>query len=456
MADTVIKKGYDIKLVGKPANKLVEAANASSVCVYPREFEPIKLRLLVNEGDDVKRGTPLFFDKRDDRMKYRSPAAGKVRSIVRGPRRFVEQIIIDVAQDEDAEALQSYNPGDIAGLERQALCDYLADTGMLPMILQRPFSRIASPDTLPKSIFVNAMNTAPFQVDSNVALDGEELTFQAGLDALTCLTQGAVHLCMDGSVSSPAAALAKAANVQTHTFTGPHPAGNSSVHIAAVDPIAPGDTVWTIKAPDVALIGRLLLNGMVPHTQVVALGGPGVREDARKHYRIRIGSDLRTVLEGTLEDGEQRVIWGDALSGVTIDADSYARFYGRSITVLNEGRERMMMGWLEPGFKRLSFSRAYLSGWLNGDKQWNLTTNMNGGPRAMVLSGHYDKVMPLNIMVDYLVRAVLADDTDEAVQLGILETDPEDFALCEYICPCKMELQTIIRKGLDLIQEEGL
>lgn len=451
-----VKKGYDVPLEGAPKPDIEEVAAPSTVTVYPGELHGIKLRLAVQDGDDVKRGSVLFVDKRDERLQYRAPAAGRIHSVVRGARRFVEQIVIDVAREDEAESFPKYTADELLKADRASLIETLATTGFLSLIQQRPFSRGAAPDAEPKSIFVNAMASAPHRVDPAVVVQDAPDAFQAGLNALTRLTEGAVHLCH--AADTDCSVFKEAPHVQTHGFSGPHPAGNTSVHIAAIDPIKPHDTVWAVRASDVVLIGQLLLKGELPTSRVIALGGPGVKPAHRKHYRIAPGADLTAFLQERVSKEETRVINGDCLSGVSVSHDTALPFRTGELTVLREGREREFLGWLKPA-GRLSFSRAYASGWSSPTRDgesWTLTTNMNGGHRAMVLTGYYDRVMPLNILVDYLVRAVLARDSDEAVKLGILETDPEDYALCEFICPCKMEIQRIVRAGLDQIEEEGI
>ena len=451
-----IKKGLDIKLAGRPQPVVSEALQARQIGLCVTEYPGIKPRLRVKEGDVVKQGSVLFHDKKNEKFKVRSPAAGVVRSTVFGPRRVLERIVIDLVQQEPAEDFPRFSEDEISGLSREQILDHLQDTGLIALIRQRPFSRIADPAVAPKSIFVNGMNTAPFQPDSNVVLQGHEKYFQAGLNALKNLTPGKVHLCIGHDMSNASPAVTQAKNAVLHTFRGPHPSGNSSVHIAHIDPIKPGDAVWTIKAVDLVLIGQLLLEGRLPTTKVIALGGPGVDDSARKHYRVRIGAPLKDFLEGKLAAGEQRIVSGDALSGTEIPVDGFLRFLDSSLTVLPEDRSRHFMGWLAPGLNLFSDSRTFLSRWLNRRSEWNLTTNRHGSPRAMVLTGLYDRYMPMNILVDFLVRAVLAHDTEEAVKLGILETDPEDFALCAFACPSKTDLMGIVRQGLDEIEREGL
>ena len=312
---------------------------------------------------------------------------------------------------------------------------------------------MADPAAQPKSIFVTAMNTAPFQADAEVVAASDPVAFQAGLDLMTRLTEGDVHLCVGPDAGDT---LNGAERVSLHRFSGPHPSGNTSVHISRIDPMVPTDVVWTVKAVDLVSIGRLFLDGTLPTSRVVCLGGPGVQNEARSHYRLRPGGDLKPLFETSLNEGDVRIIGGDVLTGCEIAPDSHLGFHQSATTVILAHKERYFMGWTMPGLKKMSFSRLFASTWLPGKKDWNLGTAMHGEERALVLTGHYDKVMPLNIMVDFLIRAVLAGDTDEAISLGILETDPEDFALCDVICPSKIEVQEIISRGLRMIEEEGI
>lgn len=448
-----ISKGYDIRLAGKPSAELAEGPVVSVAAVYPLEFKGVKQRLKVAEGDTVKRGSVLLEDKRDVRFKICAPAGGKVKSIKKGARRFVEEIVVEIDDSAGVEEFRKYQPAQLTGLDRQEIIDQLLRTGYLAFIRQRPFSVIPDVGKVPKSIFVNAMNTAPFLADANVVVENDRNAFQAGLDIMARLTDGKVHLCVGADAGE---GLKSARNVEIHTFTGPHPSGNTSVHIDRVDPMSPTDIVWTVMAVDLVLIGRLFLDGALPAERIIALGGAGIKEAGRKHYRVRVGGSLAGLVKGFLNEGEQRAVSGGVLSGTKVELDGCIRFYQSSLTVVPEGRERYFLGWMEPGFNQYSFTRLCASTFLSRQRTWNLTTNRKGGERAMVLTGHYDRVMPMNIMVDYLIRAVLAGDTDEAISLGILETDPEDFALCDFICPCKLEVQEIIRRGLKQIEDEGI
>lgn len=452
MSTFAIRKGFDIPLAGKPQPVIDELSSSGTVAVLPLEYLGIKQRLLVEQGVQVKRGSALIEDKQNTAFKICAPAAGTVRTIERGARRFVERIVIDTDADNEAEAVTAYTPDQAISLERTAILDRLAATGYLAHIRQRPFSGIASPEATPKSIFVNGMNTAPFLADAAVVIQDDPDAFQMGLNLMTRLTSGAVHVCLPPSACDELQAFQ---NVNTHVFSGPHPSGNTSVHISRIDPMAPHDVVWEIHAADLVQLGRLFLDGALPKTRIISVGGPGVRPDCCKHYRAQIGQSLG-VLQDRLLPQETRIIAGNALAGVTVPADGYLPFLHSSLTVLNEDRERRFMGWTMPGFDQFSTSRLLASSWLPRKTPWPIGTNVNGGKRALIMTGQFDRIMPLNIMVDYLLRAVLAGDTDEAIELGILETAPEDFALCDFICPSKTEVQSIIRKGLAMIEEEGI
>lgn len=456
MADLAVKKGMDINLAGAPASDVVDAVAGDAVTVYPREYRGMKPRLLVKEGDKVKRGSPLFFDKMHEAFRCCSPAAGTVETIAYGARRVIEQIVVRIGTRDQVEAFPPHDAGAMRGLARDDVIAHLFATGYIALIEQRPFSRIPDSAAAPKSIFVNAASTAPFCTDIQAALPGHEAAFQAGLDVLSRLTDGPVHLVLPGGRTDLSTALTEAAGVEIHRVTGPHPAGNPSVHIHRIDPISPGDTVWCVRAPDAIQIGRLFLDGAPPRDRVISVGGPAVREDARKHYRVRVGGSLDHVLNGHLLEGETRILNGDVLGGSILAAGAHLPFRAHGITVIAEDRSREFLGWLAPGLSKRSHSRLFLSTWVGGGRTWDLGSSRHGSLRAMVMTGLYDRFMPINIMVDYLVRAVLANDTDEAIKLGILETVPEDFALCAFACPSKMDLVGIIQKGLDTIKKEGL
>ena len=455
MAFFTIRKGLQIRLAGAPDPSVAEADEPAAVTVFPADIQGIKPRLLVTEGDVVQRGQALLQDKRNEAFCLTAPSGGTIQQVVLGPRRALQQITIAVDPRAPAVSFGRFGAGQIASLSRDQVLSVLQASGLLALIRQRPFSRMANPAATPKSIFVNAGATAPHAPDAHIVLKGRETAFQAGLDALTRLTAGAVHLCLHADRTNPPV-LTGAKNVQVHTFSGPHPAGNPSIHISRLDPIKPGDVVWTITAGNVALIGELLLSGEVPSHRIVSVGGTGVAESARRYYRNRAGAPLAALLEGRLAAGEQRIIRGDVYSGVKTEATDALHLLDAQIAVLPEDRERHLLGWMMPGANVFTVSRAFLSGWLGRGRTWTLGTNQHGEHRPMVLTGLYDRYLPLNILTDFLLRAVLANDTEEAIKLGILETDPEDFAPAAVACPSKMDLPGIIRRGLDDIEKEGI
>ena len=452
MADFRINKGFDIKVLGKP-EPMIDAYDPPGVfTVYPSEFGGIKPRLKVKAGDRVRRGDILFENKKDERMLFRSPACGEVKAVNLGARRAPIEILIEATTPEESVTFESFTAEGILQLSREQITAHLLDTGLWPLIRQRPFSRIADPDRAPKAVFINAMSSAPFQADFAVVVQGDEAAMQAGIDALSRLTQGPVHFCRAADAQLPAFK-----RVEKHTFRGPHPAGNTSVHINRISPMLPHDTVYTVSAQDVILIGKLLLTGELPRTRVIALGGPEVKETFRRHYRVPIGAGLRPLFEKAIDTRkETRIIAGSLLWGDRVQMDSAVRYYGSEYCVLAEDRSRHLFGWTTPGLLQYSAHRVNLSSLPVFRRSWKLGTNLHGSRRAMVVTGWMDRCQPLNIMTDFLLRACLAHDTEEMIQLGILETDPEDFALAAFMDPHKTDVCGIIRRGLEEIEAEGI
>jgi Na+-transporting NADH:ubiquinone oxidoreductase subunit A len=447
-----INKGFDINVLGNPETVVEDYPPPPLFAVYPSEFEGIKPRLKVAAGDSVKRGDILFENKKNEKMLFRSPCCGMVKAVNLGARRAPIEILIEPTAQEESITFERYTRDTIGQLSREQLVDHLLNTGLWPLIKQRPFSKIADPDTVPKAVFINAAGSAPFQADFTAILEGNAEAFEAGINALVKLTDGKVHLCK--SAGSDIRSFDKTVE---HTFRGPHPSGNTSVHINRISPILPADTVYTLAAQDVILIGQLLLTGELPRNKVIALGGPEVKEEFRKHYRVPLGASLHPLFEKALTaDKELRIIAGNALWGDIVKADSGVRYYGSEFFVLEEDRSRHLVGWTMPGLFQYSSHRVNLSSMMGFTHKWKLGTNLHGSHRAMVVTGWMDRYQPLNIMTDYLVRACLAHDTDEMIQLGILETDPEDFALAAFVDPHKTDVCSIIKQGLLEIEAEGI
>ena len=454
-SDIIIKQGLDMKISGAPRAEIAECINAPIVSFYPGEIEGIKPRLEVRDGDVIEGGDVLFFDKRNPAFKFRSPFAGVVKEVVFGPRRALKEIKIEVDDSGEVNDFDHYYPDAVIEATREEMLEVLSDSGLLALILKRPFDKMADASETPKSIFVNAMSNAPFRADVNVVMEGHEEAFQAGLDALNCLTEGTVHLCIDGEQEN-VAALTDAENVEIHRFSGPHPSGNTSTHIHHIDPIAPGDVVWTVSAINLLQIGHFMLNGTIPQEKYLVVSGEGVERGAAQYYRVRIGTPLSAFLAGKVRGDDTRLISGDVFSGDVTTIENGVGLYQTALCALQEDRERRFMGWLAPGLNLFSTHRVYPSAVLKKDATWEMGTSRRGSLRAFVLTGIYDKYVPMNIMVDYLTRACLAKDSDEAIELGILGTAPEDFALCSVICPSKTDFSAIIQRGLNQIEAEGI
>jgi len=449
MADFQIRKGKDIKLKGAARKEIVELAPPQKVAVQPRDFRGLKLQPAVKAGDAVKVGTPLLKDKTHPDIKIVSPVSGKVIAVNRGDKRLLLEIIIESDGQRNAETFRKFNSDELKSVSREDIIKTLLDGGLWPVFRQRPFSKVADPHLSPKSIFVQGMNTEPLALDVDFLLERSEKEFQTGLDIIKKLTGGAVHLCVSAHAKSKA--LTAAQTVQIHRFSGPHPAGNVSTHIHHIDPVKKGDVVWHIGAQDVLRVAALFLNGIYPSDRVVAVTGEGA--ERRCYVKTVEGASMSSILEGNLK-ADMRYISGSVLAGTRVDQQGYLGFYDSQVTVIPEGGKRKLLGWLTPGFDSYSFSKTFVASFLP-EKEVGLDTDTNGSERAIVLNHIYDEYVPLDIMTFFLLRAVLAGDIEECEKLGILECDEEDFALCSFACPSKVEVGEIIRRGLDLIEKEG-
>ena len=448
-----IKKGLDLPIAGTPSGDLVDAKTVRSVAVLGEDYPGMKPTMAVAEGDRVKQGQILFSDKKTEGVVFTAPAAGTVSSINRGAKRAFIGLVIDVESDVDgdqAEAFASYAAKDLTTLERQTVVNQLLQSGAWTALRTRPFSRIPDPQSTPNSVFVTAIDTNPLAADPKPIIAAREAEFAAGLAVLGRLTDGAVHLCQD---DSEALAASTQVGVTSHVFAGPHPAGLPGTHIHFVDPVSTNKTVWFIGYQDVIAIGYLFLNGRVLNERVVALGGPGVTTP--RLLRTSVGANLDELTAGELAGGEQRVISGSILAGHT--ARGQHAFLGRyhtQVSVLTEDRERKLFGWLVPGAAVHSVFPAFLSKWI-GEKSVSFSTNTNGSTRAMVPIGTYDDVIPMDILATPLMRSILVGDVEKSINLGCLELDEEDVALCTYACPGKYEFGPVLRDLLTQIEKEG-
>ena len=445
-----LRKGLDINLRGKAEPRLSESARAATYALLPSDFEGVTPKMLVKEGDTVKAGTPLFFSKNDPRVLFASPVSGTVQAVNRGEKRRI--LSVTVAADAQ-QSCEKFETPDTAKASREQIVDTLLKSGLWPLIIQRPYGIIASPDDTPRDIFVSAFDTAPLAPDCEFVLKGEEKNLQKGVDVLARLTSGKVHVSVLAGKEAAGAALK---GVELHTFAGKHPAGNVGVQIHHIAPVNKGEKVWTVNNQDVAIIGRLFNEGCVDMTRTVAVAGSEV--EAPHYVRTIAGAPVASVVGGSIkpqaEGRKVRIISGNVLTGTATPADGFLGFYANMVTVIPEGDDFEFMGWAMPRLNKFSVSRAYFS-WLCPKKEYVLDTNMNGGERPFVVTGLYEKYLPMDIYPMYLLKACLAGDIDKMENLGIYEVVEEDIALCEFVDPSKIEMQQIIRDGINLMIKEA-
>lgn len=451
MSGTIkLRKGLDITLQGE-AEKVKTTAESSLFAIKPPDFHGLVPKMTVKVGDKVKIGTVIFFDKYQEEIKFVSPVAGEITDVFRGEKRRILEVRIKADGTDASEEFGASNPDSMDG---KGVKKALLENGLWPFIKMRPIDVIARPTDKPKAIFVSAFDSSPLAPEYDYILHGEHDAFQAGLTAIAKLTDGKVHLTKRANVSHDAA-ITDAKGVQTHTISGKHPAGNVGTQIHHIDPINKGEIVWTVNALDVATIGRTLLAGKFDPTRTVALTGSEVKKTS--YVKTRIGATIKPMVDGQIASDNVRYISGNVLTGEKIDADGYVGFYDHQVTVIPEGDEPAFQlsggGWLGPGTKKFSINRSYFS-WLTPNKKRVLNTNLNGEVRAFVVTGELEKVFPFDIYPMQLIKSCMYEDIDLMENLGIYEVAPEDFALCEFVCTSKVNIQDKIREGLDLIHKE--
>ena len=447
MANVIkLRKGLDINLKGKPAQEFMSVKEPGFYALIPDDFTGVKPKVVVKEQEYVMAGGPLFVDKNHPEVKFVSPVSGVVTSVERGERRKVLNIVVEAATEQDYEEFGKMDPAKMSGQQVKAA---LLNAGMFAFIRQRPYDVIADPTTEPKAIFVSAFDSAPLAPDFELALKGEEKNFQTGLDALSKMAKTYLGI----SVKQQSAALTQAKNVTVTAFDGPHPAGNVGVQINHVAPIAKGETVWTLSGEAVLFIGRLMNTGRVDLTRTVAVTGSEVLKPA--YCKLKVGALLTDVLKGKVAtDKDLRYISGNVLTGKQIAPNGFLGAFHNQVTVIPEGDENNeLLGWIMPRFNQYSVNHSYFS-WLMGKKEYAIDARIKGGERHMIMSGEYDRVFPMDIYPEYLVKAIIAGDIDRMEALGIYEVAPEDFALCEFVCSSKVEVQRIVRAGLDMLRAE--
>ncbi len=447
MANVIkLRKGLNINLKGKAAAEVVAVKEPGFYAIVPDDFTGVTPKVVVKEQEYVMAGGTLFIDKNHPEVKFVSPVSGVVTSVERGARRKVMSITVEAAAEQDYEEFGKQN---VSAMNAESVKELLLKSGMFAFIKQRPYDVVADPTVAPRAIFVSAFDTNPLAPDFEIALKGEEADFQTGLDALAKIAKTYLSI----SVNQKSAALTTAKNVTVTMFDGPHPAGNVGVQINNIAPVNKGETVWTIDPQAVIFIGRLMNTGRVDLTRTVAVTGSEVLKPA--YCKLKVGALLTNIFAGNVtNDKELRFISGNPLTGKKISANGFLGSFHNQLTVIPEGSDvHEIFGWIMPRFDQFSTSRSYFS-WLMGKKEYTLDARVKGGERHMIMSNEYDRVLPMDILPEYLVKAIIAGDIDRMEQLGIYEVAPEDFALCEFVCSSKVELQRIVREGLDMLRRE--
>ena len=441
-----LKKGLDIRLKGQAEKVLNPELPATSYAAKPVDFPGLTPKLNVKMGDRVKAGSPLFHDKLRPEVIFASPVSGIVTSVTRGDRRKILEVVVEKSGDEFVDFGKA-DPGNLSPAEVK---EKMLKSGLWPAVRQRPYHIIARHTDTPKAIFVSTFDTAPLAPDYNFIFDNSSASlFNTGLTALKKLTEGKLYLSLDGR-KEPSAKL-KESPAEIIRFSGPHPAGNVGVQIHHIDPINKGEVAWYVNPQDVISIGRLFAEGRYLNERIVALTGSEVVSP--KYYRMRTGASINNLVKDNVKPGSKRYISGNVLTGSKIDSEGFLGYYESQISVIPEGDYFEFFGWMMPGLDKFSFYKAFASK-IFPRKEYSLDTNFHGGERAFVLTGQYEKVVPMDIYPMQLLKAIIAEDIDMMENLGIYEIAEEDFALCEYICPSKTEIQEIVRKGLDLMVRE--
>ncbi|MGB8667357.1 MAG: Na(+)-translocating NADH-quinone reductase subunit A [Serratia inhibens] len=446
-----IRQGLDLPIAGLPAQVIQDGPQLKHVALLGEEYVGMRPSMLVQEGDSVKKGQALFEDKKNPGVLFTAPVSGNVVAINRGERRVLQSVVIEIENGGDEQVeFACYQPADLPQLEREVVANTLIASGLWTALRTRPFSKTPGVGSTPRAIFVSAMDTQPLAADPQVIIGEQLAAFNHGLTVLTRLTEGKVHVSQaaGGKLSGNGHA-----QVTYNEFAGPHPAGLVGTHIHFIEPASLKKTLWHIGYQDVIAIGTLFTTGHLDTRRVVALAGPQVEQPTL--LRTRLGASLDELTAGRLKAGENRIITGSVLSGA--HAAGPRAFLGRfhsQVSVLLEGREKELLGWVLPSPNKFTITRTTLGHFLKS-KLFAFSTSTHGGERSMVPIGNYERVMPLDILPTLLLRDLLAGDTDGAQALGCLELDEEDLALCTFVCPGKYEYGPVLRDVLTKIELEG-
>ncbi len=446
MANVIkIKKGLDINLKGKASEVLLNGGKSETYAIVPDFYSGVLPKVVAKVGDKVKAGSVLMIDKNRPEIKFVSPVSGEVTAVNRGAKRKVLSIV--VTPDAQIE-YEEFGKKNVASLKGDEVKEAMLNAGMWPFVMQRPYDIVATPGETPRDIFVSAFYSAPLAPDFNYLVKGQEADFQTGLDALAKLTTGKVYVGI-----RKGSAVQQVKGVELVEIEGPHPAANASVLINHTKPINKGETVWTVDPANVIIIGRLFNKGIADFSRKVVITGSETKEQG--YVQAISGCTIKSLIGGRVAtDAHIRIISGNVLTGTKVTMEDYLGAYDNQITVIPEGDEtHEFLGFAMPRTDQYSMSHSYFS-WLMGKKEYVLDARIKGGKRAMIMSNEYDKVFPLDIYPEYLLKAIIAFDIDKMENLGIYEVAPEDFALCEFVDTSKIELQKIVRDGLTLLYKE--
>ncbi len=444
-----ISKGLAIPITGDPDQR-IDHKSVGQVALLASDYLGLRATLLVSEGDEVQLGQPIMIDKQTDGVTFVSPAGGRIRAIHRGEKRLLRSLVIDVADKEAVRELPAVRASSIASMSREDILERIATTGLWTAFRTRPFSRIPSPKSVPRAIFVNAMDSNPLAVQPSKVIAGAIDDFAAGLTAVSRLTEGRIFVCRGLGTETPTANIP---NVHSAEFVGPHPAGLVGTHMHFLSPASPSRVNWHLDYQDLIAIGRAFTQGRLDPSRVISLAGPVVSNP--RLIQSRLGASLIELTQGELKGSDNRIVSGSILCGRQIsDKVEYLGRYHLQISCLAEGHQRELLGWQMPGFNKFSLTRAFAAAW-SPQKRFSLTTSTEGSERAMVPIGSYERVMPLDLLPTLLLRALISRDTERAQELGCLELDEEDLALCTFVCPGKYEYGSILRDNLNAIEKEG-
>ena len=449
---TLLKRGHDILLEGEATTEGVKTASGGTFAIQPTNFvgiSPIP-KVVVEVGDRVLAGDTLFFDKKKPAIKYAAPVSGEVVAVNRGEKRAISQVVIRADEKIEHRVFDGF---DLENGSREDLVAYLLDSGVWPMIRQRPFNVVADETEVPRDIFISTFDTAPLAPDLSSIIEGEAATFQKGLDVLAKLTTGAVHLGLSANgEEAPATAFTEATGVEKHWFSGKHPAGNVGVQIHHIKPINSNDKVWVLGVQEVLTIGSLFTKNIFDARRAVVVAGSQVTNPG--YVMTYQGANIADLLKDNVNNTNVRRISGDVLSGQQKSNDDYLDFYDDQLTVIEEGDYYEMFGWLLPLSPRPTISKTFPN-FLFPDVKFSGDTNTHGEKRAFVVTGQYEQVLPMDIYPQHLFKAILINDFERMEGLGIYELAEEDVALCEFVCTSKQPLQQILKEGLDVMREQG-